>query len=106
MGRYGLIEDTSEEDSFDSSLQPQSPRKRTYPIAFPTEQHEQDIYPYNAVPVVVEEEEEWKLSLGLTSGAVMECFRLTLEWVGSAVFEYGGKLFAAGTILTLIEKSH
>jgi hypothetical protein len=97
MGRYGLIEDTSEEDSFDSSLQHSPPpRKRTYPVAFPTERHEEEIYPYNAVPIVVEEE-EWKLPLGLTSGAVMECFKSTLGWVGYAVIECGGKLFSAGT---------
>ena len=93
MGRYGLIEDTSEEDSFDSSLQQQQqqtsyPRKRPYPVAFPTERQD-EIYPYNAVPVAVPaDDDEWKLS----SGVVMECFKTAMGWV----VEYGGKFLAAG----------
>ena len=107
MGRYGLIEDTSEEDSFDSSLQQQQqasyPRKRTYPVAFPTERQD-EIYPYNAVPVAVAvDDDEWKLSSGLTSGVVMECFKTAMGWVGFAVVEYGGKFFAAGILHTLIQ---
>jgi len=102
MGRYGLIEDTSEEDSFDSSLQQQQqqasyPRKRPYPVAFPTERQE-EIYPYNAVPVAVAvDDDEWKLSSGLSSGVVMECFKTAMGWV----FEYGGKFLAAGILHTL-----
>jgi len=99
MGRYGLIDDTSTEDdsSFEISSTLQQPRKRTYPVAFPTEEQRQhDIYPYTAVPVAIEETQEWMLPLGLTSGAVMECFKTALGWVASAVLEYGGKFFTAG----------
>ena len=100
MGRYGLIEDTSEEDSFDTSQQHQQqhPRKRTYPLAFPAER-EEEIYPYAAVPVAIMSH-EGVYPLGPTSSAVLKCFRIALGWVGSAVLEYGGKFFAAGTKLS------
>lgn len=93
MGRYGLIDE--EDSSFDYSSS-QNPRKRTYPVAFPTEH---DIYPYAAVPVAIAETQEWMLPAGLTAGAVMDCFKTALGWAGSVVVEYGGKFFAAGKSL-------
>ena len=94
MGRYGLIDE--EDSSFDYPSS-QNTRKRTYPVAFPTEEQRQhDIYPYAAVPVAIVETQEWMLPAGLTAGAVMDCFKTALGWVGSVVVEYGGKFFAAG----------
>lgn len=94
MVSYGLLK---EEDSFDTPppARPQN-RKRTHPVAF---EEPVNLYPYNnAVPVAIEENQEWSLPLGLTASSVMDCLTTALSWVRSALTEYGGKFFAAGKI--------
>jgi hypothetical protein len=91
MVSYGLL---NEEDSFDTPPAKPQNRKRTYPIAF---EEPANLYPYNnAVPVAIEEVQEWSLPLGLTARSVMDCFTTALGWVQYALTEYGGKFFAAG----------
>ena len=92
MGSFGILDD---EDSFDTPppAEPQN-KKRTYPVAF-----EEPANPYsynNAVPVAIEDNEEWSLPLGLTASSVMECLTTALGWIQIALTEYGGRFFAAG----------
>jgi hypothetical protein len=98
MVSYGL---NDEDDSFDTmSSYPQS-RKRTYPAAFPVEEPP-ELYPYDAVPVAIEESHEWHLPLGLTAGVLMNCFLTALAWTKDAVLVCGRKFFQAGTASNLL----
>jgi len=106
MGKYGLLEDSDQDESFDIPPQRPLPRKRTYPDAFAyNEQDERskaDIHPYSnhdAVPVAIEQSEEGLMPLGLVPSSLMDCFKTALVWIRHAMVEYGGKFFNAGIFM-------
>ena|SRR5271170_2915989 len=100
MVSYGLKEGEEDtDDSFDHHPQETraQPRKRTYPDAFLEDQESrnEEIYPYNnrnAIPMAIEEGQEWVLPTGITPSSIMDCFKTALGWA----IEYGGKFLVAG----------
>ena len=93
MVSYGLLQD---EDSFDSPVERPQPRKRTYPTAFPHDEHI-DQYPYrDTVLAAPGDSRNLLLSAGTSVRTAMDCFVAVLGWITYAIGEYGGKLFTSG----------
>lgn len=93
MVSYGLLQD---EDSFDSTVERAQPRKRTYPTAFPHDEH-RDLYPYRDTGLAAQgDSRKLILPVGTSVRTAMDCFVTALGWITYAIGEYGGKLFTSG----------
>jgi hypothetical protein len=103
MVSYGLTGEEESDSNFDTPPERPQTRKRTHPNAFPEEERSgSGIYPYsnnNAIPIAIEESQEWMLSLGLTPSSFMDCFKTAFSLVLDATVEYGGRFFIAGIVM-------